>query len=86
MWYKMEGAMSDKIHHAGNHQMLVDHAQSAVKVVAGGVVVGGSTHIAFDIAQATQYASFAAAVATALYFFAQFLLVLFKIVREARRG
>jgi hypothetical protein len=47
---------------------MLDHVKEAAKTVVGGVGVAGTTHAAFDIAQATQYASFAAAVATTIYF------------------
>jgi len=48
--------------------MINDHLKEVGKTMAGGVGVAGTTHAAFDIAQATQYASFAAAVATTIYF------------------
>lgn len=45
-----------------------EHIKEVGKTLAGGVGVAGTTHAAFDIAAATQYASFAAAVATTIYF------------------
>lgn len=50
-------------------QELIDHAKEVSKTALGGVAVGGTTYAGFDIATLTQYASFAAAVATAIYFF-----------------
>lgn len=50
-------------------QEAIDHIKEVGKTVLGGGVVAGGTHAAFDIASATQYASFAAAVMTAIYFF-----------------
>lgn len=49
-------------------QELIDHAKEVTKTVLGGAAVAGTTHAAFDIATLTQYASFAAAVATTIYF------------------
>ncbi len=46
----------------------VEHVKEVGKTLAGGVAVAGGTHVTFDIAQATQYASFAAAIATTIYF------------------
>lgn len=46
----------------------VEHVKEVGKTVLGGAGVAGSTHAAFDIAQATQYASLAAAIATTIYF------------------
>lgn len=46
----------------------IQHVKEVGKTVAGGVGVAGGTHAAFDVAQATQYASLAAAVATTIYF------------------
>lgn len=50
-------------------QAIEEHLKEVGKTVFGGGVVAGGTHVAFDIAQATQYASFAAAVMTTIYFF-----------------
>lgn len=50
-------------------QDIIDHIKEIGKTVVGGGVVAGGTHAAFDIAQATQYASFAAAIMTTIYFF-----------------
>lgn len=47
---------------------LIDHAKEVSKTVAGGVAVGGTTYAGFDIATLTQFASCAAAAATAIYF------------------
>jgi hypothetical protein len=49
-------------------QDLIDHAKEVTKTIAGGFAVGGTTYAGFDIATLTQYASFAAAVATTIYF------------------
>lgn len=49
-------------------QELIDHAKEVSKTMAGGAAVGGTTYFGFDIATLTQYASFAAACATAVYF------------------
>lgn len=49
-------------------QELIDHAQKVAKTAAGGIAVAGTTYAGFDIATLTQYASFAAACATAVYF------------------
>lgn len=50
-------------------QDIMDHIKEVGKTVLGGGAVAGGTHAAFDIAQATQYASFAAGVMTTIYFF-----------------
>ncbi len=49
-------------------QQLVDHVKEVSKTIVGGVAVGGTTYAGFDIATLTQFASFAAAVATTVYF------------------
>lgn len=49
-------------------QELIDHAKEVTKTVIGGAAVAGTTHVAFDISSWTQYASFAAGVATTIYF------------------
>ncbi len=49
------------------HETL-EHVKEMGKTVAGGVGVAGATHVTFDVAQATQYASLAAAIATTIYF------------------
>lgn len=46
----------------------IEHVKEVGKTVLGGAGVAGATHVTFDIAQATQYASFAAAIATTIYF------------------
>lgn len=46
----------------------VEHVKEVGKTVVGGVGVAAGTHVTFDVAQATQYASLAAAVATTIYF------------------
>lgn len=50
-------------------QGIADHIKEVGKTFIGGGAVAGGTHVAFDIAQATQYASFAAAIMTCIYFF-----------------
>lgn len=49
-------------------QELIPHIASVAKTTIGGVAVGGTTYACFDIAALTQYASFAAEAATAIYF------------------
>lgn len=50
-------------------EQFVDHLKEVGRTAAGGGVTYGATHAAFDVSQATQYASLAAAVMTAIYFF-----------------
>lgn len=67
-----------------NSNIIADHIQGTAKVFVGGGAVGGGTYVAVDsIANATQIAGFAAAVATTLYFLAQFGYVIWKWYREA---
>lgn len=69
-----------------SHQMLIDHAQSTAKIFAGGGIVGGGTYVAVDsITHVTEIATCAAAVMTALYFAANFILACVKIYKEAKR-
>ncbi len=54
-----------------SHQIIADHAISAVKTGSGGVGVAGTTYALIanlPIDQATQIASLAAAVMTTIYF------------------
>lgn len=44
------------------------HIKEITQTCLGGVCIAGTTHAAFDITDATQYATFAAAVATTIYF------------------
>jgi hypothetical protein len=48
---------------------IIEHIKDVAKTFVGGGVVAGGTHAAFDIAQATQYSTFAAEVMTVIYFF-----------------
>lgn len=50
-------------------QELMEHAQGVTKTVVGGGVTYAATHAAFDLTEATQWASFFAAVMTGIYFF-----------------
>ncbi len=67
--------------------MLLEHAQHTTKVVGGGAVVAASTYQAVDwVTNATQYATFSAAVATTLYFLVQVGYIAWKWKKEAGDG
>lgn len=68
------------------HNGLIQHASTTGKVVAGGVTTAASSYEVvshMDIAQATSFASLAAAICTALYFAISAAYAVWKWKKEA---
>lgn len=69
-----------------DHSGAMEHIKSVGQVLSGGAATATGTYAAFNIADATAYASFGAAVVTIIYFIVSTGYALWKWRKEAKNG
>lgn len=69
-----------------DNSSVAEHIKNIGQVVSGGAATATGTYAAFNVADATAYASFAAAVVTVIYFAVSTGYSIWKWRKEAANG
>lgn len=69
-----------------DHSSISEHIKTVGQVASGGAATAAGTYATFNVAEATAYASLAAAVVTVIYFIVSIGYALWKWHKEALDG
>lgn len=69
-----------------DHSSMSEHIKNVGQVISGGAATATGTYAAFNVTNATAYASLAAAVVTVIYFIVSTGYALWKWRKEAING